>query len=287
MNLDLDQFYTKPETAKMCWDHLQGILPDLQYYSQFPFFVEPGVGRGDFYKLFPERHRMGIDIDPKIKGVIKDDFFKIVSLGCLDSIIVGNPPFGQRGKKALNFLMKALYLAKTVAFILPVSFRKYHMQKKILHEVKLVSELILPRKSFYVEDHTPYEINTVFQVWTSLNTTLPDMRITERPPYSHEDFEIYQYNNTIASQKIWDNVFDFAVPCQGWQNYDRRETELENCEMTKQWILLKAHSLEARNRLLMINFPDLSNKCGTIVPGFRKSDLVQEYTKIKKLEQLS
>lgn len=53
-------------------------------------------------------------------------------------VIVGNPPFGHRGKLALDFLNKSLNEAPIVAFILPNLFKRYSIQKRIDKRAKLV-----------------------------------------------------------------------------------------------------------------------------------------------------
>ena len=104
------------------------------------------------------------------------------------------------------------------------------------------------------------------------------MRLNKALPISHKDFKMWQYNNTPAALKVFENEFDFAVPAQGWQDYSRRETDSANCEKNKQWILLKAMNPMVLSRLLSIDYNSLAQRCPTAVPGFRKGDLVKEYS---------
>jgi hypothetical protein len=67
-------------------------------------WLEPSVGEGCFYDLLPINKRIGIDIDPKrnwkfsgAKEVIKSDYLNY-KLPNKPLIIIGNPPFGHRGK---------------------------------------------------------------------------------------------------------------------------------------------------------------------------------------------
>ena len=78
--------------------------------------------------------------------------------------------------------------------------------------------------------------------------------------------------------KVFENNFEFAVPCQGWQDYARRETDPRKCEKQKQWILFAPNNKDVFSRLYEMDFSNLAMKNTTIIPGFRKGDIVQEYT---------
>lgn len=281
MPSNLDQFYTKNSVAKKC---IAKIKPVLRKLLNVPLsnvhFVEPSAGDGSFYKLLPKHNRYGIDIMPKCRGVIEDDFLKCGYQPPLESsrvVVIGNPPFGKRGKVALEFINKSFTIADTVAFILPVIFRKFTVQKHIKEGARLVHVMPIKRDSFRTDKNDSYIVNTEMQVWTTLDG-LYDMRLYSSPPISHPDFVMHQYNNTKDALKVFKHDFDFAVPCQGWQDYSRRETNANSCERNKQWILFKSNSKEVLGRLYTIDFDALAMKCSTAVPGFRKGDVVTEYT---------
>lgn len=280
MQNDLDQFYTKKKVALKCWKKIKPVVRKITGNSiSNTHFIEPSAGDGSFYNLLPDHNRVGIDIDPKCRGVEKFNFLECNYKPPLIKrhvVVIGNPPFGKRGKLALEFINKAFTIADTVAFILPVIFRKYNMQKHIKEGARLVYFMPLERDSFRTVTNDSYIVNTELQVWT-LSNILEDMRLFESPPISHPDFIMHQYNNTKEMLHVFDNQFDFAVPCQGWQDYSRRETRSKNCEKNKQWILFKAVNKKIRKRLDDIDYDELSLRCSTAVPGFRKGDVVQEY----------
>ena len=92
---------------------------------------------------------------------------------------------------------------------------------------------------------------------------------------------MFQYNNTQSALKVFERSFDFAVPCQGWQDYSRREVNPDDCEKHKQWILFKGVLPLAYQRLYSgIDYQRLALKQSVQIPGFRKSDVVQEYTSL-------
>ena len=252
------------------------------------FFIEPSAGTGAFYNLLPPQRRLGMDIEPKCEGVIAQDFFKVsggygdarIQTAPNETAIIGNPPFGKRGKLAIAFFNHAAYLADTVAFIVPVNFRKWTVHKQLDSSMRFISKLALPREAFQLGNGKPYAVNTEFQIWTRGEANAyPDMRLHQPLPTSHPDFQMWQYNNTSAARKVFRNAFDFAVPCQGWQDYSRKETDEKRCERNKQWILLKAKNPNVLARLMCINYERLAQECATAVPGFRKGDLVQAYAK--------
>ena len=280
MQNPLGQFYTKPEVATACWEHFTDTLSTLNRSLDDLFFVEPAAGNGVFYKLLPQQRRLGIDLVPKCDDVKPQDFFELTDLRSepRETAVIGNPPFGKRGKLAIDFFNHAAYLADTVAFIVPVNFRKFTTHKRLNPGMRFVSKLTLPRDAFHLDTGKSYAVNTEFQVWTRLASTHQDMRQYEPLPIRHQDFQMWQYNNTREALKVFQNAFDFAVPCQGWQDYSRRETDVRQCERNKQWILLKAKNATVLARLMEIDYERLALECATAVPGFRKGDLVKVYT---------
>ena len=276
----LDQFYTKPEVAAACWKHFTDTLSTLNRSPSDLFFVEPAAGTGVFYELLPSRRRLGIDLAPKCNDVKPQDFFKVTDFPSAprNTAVIGNPPFGKRGKLAIAFFNHAAYLADFVAFIVPVNFRKFTVHKQLNPSMRFISKLPLPRDAFHLGTGKPYSVNTEFQIWTRLTSAHHDMRQYKRLPIYHRDFQIWQYNNTSDALKIFQNAFDFAVPCQGWQDYSRRETDEKRCERNKQWMLLKTKKSTVLTRLMEIDYERLARECATAVPGFRKGDLVKVYT---------
>lgn len=275
----LGQFYTKSEVAGACWKHFTDTLLTLNLSLSDLFFVEPAAGTGAFYKLLPLEKRLGIDLVPKCNDVKSQDFFNVTDFPFApkNTAIISNPPFGKRGKLAIAFFNHAACLADIVAFIVPVNFRKFTTHKQLEPSMRFISKLPLPRDAFYLHTGKSYSVNTEFQVWTRLVSAHPDMRQYKRLPIGHQDFQIWQYNNTPDALKVFQNAFDFAVPCQGWQDYSRRETDEKQCERNKQWILLKANNPSILKRLMHINYEHLAQECATAVPGFRKGDLVKAY----------
>ena len=280
-----DQFYTKPEAARRCWLVVQRAIKRLKAEESDYWFVEPAAGCGSFYQILPPRRRIGIDIEPRKlpnindAGIITEDYLSWQPKKTQRKkrfVVVGNPPFGRRGKLAVAFFNHSAF-AEMIAFIVPVSFRKHFIHQHLLDEYTLIEREPLLKDSFCTPNGKDYKVNTEFQVWTRLEHGLEDKRQRERACITHDDFELGQYNNTEQALSVFDAPFDFAVPCQGYQDYSRRETSAAQCEKHKQWMLFKEKKKGAAQKLREIDYAALANSCATVTPGFRKNDVVRHY----------
>lgn len=175
--------------------------------------------------------------------------------------------------RAIQFLNHSATFADTLAFILPVSFRKWSVQSRVNTSLSLLSNTLLPNYSFIL-DGLPYDVRCCFQIWSRTGDN--NMRLTASPAISHPDFTMWQYNNTTSALNVFNNAFDFAVPRQGYVDYTRRETSQGKREHSTQWMLFKANSSEALERLLNLDFQELAMK-NTSTPGFGKADVVAAY----------
>lgn len=176
--MTLDQFYTKPETAKKCFEIFKKVAEELGVDLSKYIFIEPSAGCGCFSQLLPKKKRILIDLEPKKftgienKGIIKSDYLKWYPKKTNKKyVVIGNPPFGVRGKLALAFINKSYPYADMVAFILPQLFNsdgKGVAGKRVVG-YKLAYTKPLPPNSFMYPNGTDIAINTVFQVWTKIN----------------------------------------------------------------------------------------------------------------------
>ncbi len=273
----LDRIFTRPEVAVRCWETMRTHLRRLGLQSAH--FIEPSVGDGAFYDLLPPGSRTGVDLDPRRPGFVRHDFLTWEPPSTRQPlVVVGNPPFGHRGDMAVRFFRKAGTMADAIGFVVPAIFRKFSIHRQLPDGWRLVSSTPLPRSAFWTERGSGVRVNTQFQIWTRLPGIERDLRLRRPPPRAHPDFRCWQYNNTTAALKVFDEPFEFAVPCQGWQDYTRRETKADHCEKHKQWMLFEPVSRASRGRLYAeIDYERLAMTCATAVPGFRKNDLVQEY----------
>ena len=162
----LDRFYTKPSVVDK-------LLKEM-VIEDYDVVVEPSAGTGSWSSKIEDC--LAIDIAPDHPDILKGDFLKDDFL--FDEmkeensiLVIGNPPFGRIGNQALKFINKASEFADTIAFILPRSFRKESLQRKVNKNFWIVKDIDLfdrnnPSFIFKGED---YFAPCVFQVWERRN----------------------------------------------------------------------------------------------------------------------
>ena len=134
-----DKFYTKSSIAKQCYDFLCEKIPSVKE----GYFLEPSAGDGSFLEFLPRFD--AFDIRPEGENIKQADFLSL-TLDRRDYITIGNPPFGKRSKLAISFFNHAAKYSKIIAFIVPVSFMKWSVQKELDHSFHLLDY-------FYLQEH--------------------------------------------------------------------------------------------------------------------------------------
>lgn len=175
----LDQFYTCSAVAQTCYEWLWSYLYPIDY-----LFIEPSAGTGAFSNLLSIGSR-AYDIDPKGEGIEKKDFFDVVLPYRDRIVVVGNPPFGKNASLAIRTFKHAARRAEIIAFILPASFQKHSIQKRLPRNFHLRREWPIPAKAFLF-DGVPKTVPTVFQIWE----WSPEPRLVPVLPTTHIDFEL-------------------------------------------------------------------------------------------------
>jgi hypothetical protein len=164
---ELDQFYTDPSYAKHFYDKIQSVVD----FSTMDIILEPSAGCGNFYDLMDTTKRVGIDIDPKMPGILEQDFFDWSPPIDKKVITIGNPPFGKKSNLAIKFFNRAAIFSETIAFILPRTFRKDSVINRLDCNFHLIYDEIVPENSFVFNDN-PYDVWCCAQIWTRK----PDIR---------------------------------------------------------------------------------------------------------------
>lgn len=158
---DKDQYYTKASIAKECVDRILSVSSALTDYQ----WIEPSAGNGAFLKALPGSIQcQGIDLDPKMDGIIKADFLSWRPSNEVKRVFFGNPPFGKQGSLAKSFIQHASQFAEVIAFILPRSFLKPSMTRAFPSKFHCIYEKELPKDSFEVNS-VAYDVPCVFQIW--------------------------------------------------------------------------------------------------------------------------
>ncbi len=184
---ELDQFYTRPEIAARLVGRLMALLGDRGDVT----WLEPSAGGGAFLDRLPQP-RIGLDIAPPSgrPDIVRENFLHWSPDPGIGSVVaVGNPPFGRNSSLALRFLNRAAGFCDTVAFVLPRTFEKASLQRRIDPHLHLRHQEVLPPNAFLLEGAVR-DVPTVFQVWQreaalreSLDAPLehPDFRFVRDP----------------------------------------------------------------------------------------------------------
>lgn len=154
----LDRFYTPDSVVQKC---LSILNLDL-----FDCIIEPSAGTGNFVKYFPQC--FAYDIAPENEQIITADWLTLDKKQFLqykNILVCGNPPFGEQNKLAIAFFNEAAKFCHTIAFILPLSFKKDSIQNQLDLNFSLKSEIILENCNFLLKNCENITVPCVFQVW--------------------------------------------------------------------------------------------------------------------------
>lgn len=282
--MGLDKFYTQDAQAKKCYEFLHSVLA----IEQDSLYLEPSAGNGSFLKYL--NNYIALDIKPEGENIIEQDYLKYEA-NFYNYITIGNPPFGTRSALAIDFFNKASTMSDVIAFIVPVSFMKWNVQKNLNSNFKLVDYFYLPFNSF-LDNGKEFGVRTVFQVWVKSNSkydnNIIDLRLKKQPPISHEDFLIWQYNATPGAIKYIEEDWKYATYRQGYHDYnelfDRNSYSFIKEKMTgtkkQQFFFIKPLTKEAEDIIINMDFNALADR-NTSTPGFGKGDFVSYYIELK------
>lgn len=163
-----DKFYTKKEVAEECVKLFSKHILNDKPLTQHDLIIEPSAGNGVFMNALKAVSLSATyyDICPESKQIKKQDFLTLSTKKFEKKTvhIIGNPPFGIQSSLAKSFIKKACSFAKSVSFIIPLSFRKDTYKKAFPREFHLIHEFILPKNSFLIENK-PHHVNCVYQIW--------------------------------------------------------------------------------------------------------------------------
>jgi hypothetical protein len=213
----LDKFYTSDDIAKRFVEIINTHFP----LEQYDLVLEPSAGSGNILKYLPE-NSIGLDLEPEGDNIIQQDFFKYQSpydpiFNNIRIACVGNPPFGSgyMNPLAKAFFNHAATFSELIAFIIPAKWQtSWKVQFQLDKSFGLYFTEFLPKNSF-VLDGEPYDVPCCMQIWSKVNPKgLKDLRIKERPPTKHNDFEMFltcdnvpklpEVREQIKNQEYWE-----------------------------------------------------------------------------------
>lgn len=178
---DLDQFYTCPVAARSYAESVMRRWPEPGV-----LFVEPSAGTGAFFLPVKEAGRKirALDLVPGISGISRGDFLGSDHLfegSHAATVVLGNPPFGRNSSLAVRFFNHAARYADEIAFILPRTFRKTGLHRRLHPQFHLTDDMDVGRNSF-IRFGNVHDVPCVWQVWTRKTVERPDSPV---PDVSH------------------------------------------------------------------------------------------------------
>jgi hypothetical protein len=171
--------------------------------------LEPSAGDGAFFSLLPESNRVGMDLEPMAEGIEESDFFCWEPPLFEENILtIGNPPFGQRGKLAVEFINRACQFSRVVAFILPRTFRKDTFFNRVDPGFHMIEQFDCDE--FRYPSGEKVVVKSVFQIWErragARKRIIRDL--------FHEDFELkHAHLSRISQEELLKlrSEYDFAI----------------------------------------------------------------------------
>jgi len=164
----IDKYYTNPTTVNLCIEFIKNNI----VIDDNDLIIEPSAGNGAFIAGIKSLvyNTLFYDIEPENEEIIKQDFLTLDIresglYGTQNKIhIVGNPPFGRQSSLAIQFIKKSCEFADSISFILPKSFKKDSLIKKVPLNFHRIFEVDLPDNSFIVNGDA-HNVPCIFQIW--------------------------------------------------------------------------------------------------------------------------
>jgi len=160
----LEQFYTKSEVAK----RLCSVFEQKINIDEHDLIIEPAAGTGNWCSHLHKYNLLSYDIEPQGPNILQQDFLDLNLTKCFHIPLhfVGNPPFGRQASLAKKFIKSICSYpkTKTIAFILPKSFKKDSFQKVFPLSFHLIHQEEVEDNAFIVNGED-YTVPCIFQIW--------------------------------------------------------------------------------------------------------------------------
>lgn len=227
----LDQFYTNKDIALKCYNKLNEIIN----LNDFDIHLEPSAGSGSFFNIMNDTKKIGLDIEPKEKGIIKMNFFDYKPEKDKKYLVIGNPPFGRVSSLAVKFFNKSAEFANCIAFIIPRTFNRVSIQNKLDLYFELIYNEELPLNPCCF---TPkMTAKCCFQIWVKKETKRNKIIYDK----THNDFNFLKHGpKDKNNQPTPPEKCDFVIKAYGSNCGEIIDTNLELLR-PKSWHWLKSN----------------------------------------------
>ena len=263
-----EQFFTQPQTA----EELSNWLKNQPWFANVTEIIEPSAGDGVWLDYLPVTQ--AYDLVPKSDKIKQADFLRTKIPYVPGSLMVGNPPFGRMGSLAMEFVEKGCQEVDFIAFILPASFGKESVKRRIPNKFHLIHQVDLLDETFRFE-RDGRKVPVVFQVW---QRQVQD-RIDPAMPDSCQDFDFIKVNSPASGPaKPAPTNADLAI-CTHGSGYGRITTGDHSALNTRthRFIRSKIDKNLLADRLNSLNWKEIG-KYTVGAPCISTKEIVQAYS---------
>jgi len=227
----LDQFYTNKDIVLKCYNKLNEIIN----LNEYDIHLEPSAGSGSFFNIMDNTKKIGLDIEPKEKDIIKMNFFDYKPEEDKKYLVIGNPPFGRVSSLAVKFFNKSAEFANCIAFIIPRTFKRVSIQNKLDLHFDLVYNEDLPITPCCF---TPkMTAKCCFLIWVKKETKRKKIIYDK----THSDFKFLKHGpKDNNNQPTPPQNCDFVIKAYGGNCGEIIDTELQLLR-PKSWHWLKSN----------------------------------------------
>ena len=265
----LDKFYTLPLIAKKCLSHISSFYK----WEEWDLIIEPSAGNGSFLIQIPTDKKLGIDISPDHKDIIKQDFLTYSPPSNTGKIlVVGNPPFGRVSSLAIKFFNHASKWSDVIAFIIPRTFRRISIHNKLNTNFHLVFDEEIPGGSF----SPSMMVKCCFQIWEKRD----EKRLIVKLPTTHKDWDFLGFGPIdIKGQPTPPQGADFVIRAYGGKCGEIFDVGLDHLR-PKSWHWIKS---KINKDILMDRFNNLDYSLSLDTArqnSIGRGELVKLYTSV-------
>ena len=159
-----DKYYTPDNIVKKVIEVLE---KDVMPISKFSRIIEPSAGAGAFLKRLPVE-TIGYDIEPQADNIIKGNYLIQNIDYKQNSLVIGNPPFGNSDRLYFKFIKKSIENSDYVAFILPGGMYK----RDVFENAELYKSYMLPAVKY-----SGVKLRCCFNIYRKRKTALKEKKI--------------------------------------------------------------------------------------------------------------
>ena len=188
--IENDKYFTPPELAKelveLTWNTIG---------TDWDRIIEPSAGTGNFLQFLP-KYTLAYDIEPMAPNIIQADYRKVVLPYIEKSLVIGNPPFGNRNNLSRQFIKASLQHSPYIAFIQPISQLNNNIQMsntELLYSKDLGENIFTDRKLHTCFNIYHYKLNGHKQNYDIPGISIYSLRRTGKEEYKNNDNLIYDY----------------------------------------------------------------------------------------------